>query len=239
MGGKLFENYGDAGHPITEASSVRCVLDLRPTDYSLQLCDLYESSKYGATRCYELNSGCQGAMNTNCNPYDLWSGTLQSGSVYYRGTLQSGVWSLNYYISTHAYSVRCVLDLRPTDYSLQLCDAYESSKYGAAQCYALAGGCQGALDSGSCYSYILWSCSSMGLYHTTYKLAGGSLVYTQGTCSSEGRCLTGYAFAVRCVLDLQHTAFLSRFAAVRRRKFFLRRCTVQQFRWRLPGGSLW
>ena len=111
MGGKLFENYGDAGHPITEASSVRCVLDLRPTDYSLQLCEQYESSKYGAARCYELNSGCQGAMNTNCNPYDLWSGTLQSGSVYYRGTLQSGVWSLNYYISTHAYSVRCVLDL--------------------------------------------------------------------------------------------------------------------------------
>ena len=88
---------------------------------------------------------------------------------------------------------------------MRLCDS-SSSSYSAAQCYALAGGCQGALDSGSCYSYILWSCSSTGLYYTTYKLAGGSLVYTQGTCSSEGRCLAGYAFAVRCLLLARYPA---------------------------------
>ncbi len=80
------------------------------------------------------------------------------------------------------------------------------TSYSAAQCRWLGSGCQGALDSGSCYSYILWSGSSTGLYHTTYKLAGGSLVYTQGTCSFEGRCLAGYAFAVRCLLLARYHA---------------------------------
>ena len=119
MGGKLFENYGDAGHPITEASSVRCVLDLRPTDYSLQLCDAYESSKYGAAQCYALAGGCQGASSTNCYPDSFWSATVFDSAGYHRGFYLTGAATFGISCSeaggkcpnTHSFTVRCVLDL--------------------------------------------------------------------------------------------------------------------------------
>mgnify|MGYP001141467610 CR=1 FL=1 len=108
---------------------LRCVLDLImpfgiafiTTDYrvckGLQLCDKWESHKYGAAQCYPLYDGCQGASRgdsrwyDDCWPAELWSGS-GSESVYYRGYLKQGQFTLTAYHITLPYSVRCVLDLR-------------------------------------------------------------------------------------------------------------------------------
>ncbi len=89
----------------TAAYSVRCVLDL--LSYG-QLCD-YKSG-YGALQCY-YTSSCPGSYNGNCIPNNVWSGTI-SGSNYYRGNLNSGTFTVNSNVSTYAFGVRCVLDLK-------------------------------------------------------------------------------------------------------------------------------
>ena len=79
----------------------------------LQLCELYESSKYGAARCLSLSGGCQGAAdNGNCYPYGLWSSSLSSTDCYTNRELGYGSFESVYVRHiTYAFSVRCVLDL--------------------------------------------------------------------------------------------------------------------------------
>ena len=80
----------------------------------LQLCDAWESSKYGAAQCYWLGGGCQGSYNSNCYPYGLWSGSTSSeAGSYHNRELQSGAYNVALTRqSTYAFSVRCVLDLK-------------------------------------------------------------------------------------------------------------------------------
>jgi hypothetical protein len=80
----------------------------------LQLCDLLESSKYGATQCYWLFGGCQGSPSNNCSPRVIWSGTRRSTNNYEQGWLGEGIFYTSDAtdpLATNAYSVRCVLDL--------------------------------------------------------------------------------------------------------------------------------
>ena len=81
----------------------------------------------------------------------------------------------------------------------------KSSKYGAAQCYLLIGGCQGAATSTSwtaqCYPDIIWTSKAGGSGYYSPDLAYGSISY--GACST-GICPASMAFTVRCVLDLAY-----------------------------------
>ena len=61
------------------------------------------------------------------------------------------------------------------------------------------GGCQGALDYGTCYPYHVWSGTSYttgGYYYDRYFI-GGSF--------DSKYYVPAYAFSVRCVLDLTST----------------------------------
>jgi len=89
---------------------------------------------------------------------------------------------------------------------LQLCDKSESSKYGAAQCYELYGGCLGAAlarpaNANNCYSYAMWSGSSATSsgYYYVYDYTRSSFFNPYGT---PGHVST-FAVSVRCVLDLE------------------------------------
>lgn len=104
--------------PPVNAYSVRCVPDL---DYSkqvqtLQLCDKLESSIYGAAQCAGLAGGCEGASKgdsryyDDCWPAELWSGS-GSESMYSRGNLNRGQFTLTTYHVTLPFTVRWVLDL--------------------------------------------------------------------------------------------------------------------------------
>ena len=136
---------------------------------------------------------------------------MPSGSdSYIRASLNSGNWRAPVgepYLYTHAFSVRCVLDLNTAD-GLQLCDYQPSSSYGAAQCRGYSGGCQGAAtgnsDVNNCYPHIVWTVSKTDIYHQGYRLYGGVLGYASGTCSAGmyGKCTLPYALSVRCVLGL-------------------------------------
>ncbi len=108
---------------------------------------------------------------------------------------------------TFAFSVRCVLDLKLfiQIQMPQLCDRYESSIYGAAQCGPFYSGCQGALNN-LCDTYWHWSSSSRGSgYYGGHALSGGVLYYNANSCGTGmyDKCSVGYAFSVRCVLDLR------------------------------------
>ena len=96
----------------TYAMSVRCVLDLilKHKTCRLQLCD-NSSGSYGALRC-NYKDVCTGATNNRCYPYNVWSGTLNSGTSYYRGNLNGGSFTVNSNSYTNANGVRCVLDLK-------------------------------------------------------------------------------------------------------------------------------
>jgi len=177
----------------------------------LQLCEGLESSKYGAAQCYpRYDGGCQGSANNNCNPDTVWSSMPSGSDSYIRAYLNSGNWRAPVgepYLYTHAFSVRCVLDLNTAD-GLQLCDYQPSSSYGAAQCRGYSGGCQGAAtgnsDVNNCYPHIVWTVSKTDIYHQGYRLYGGVLGYASGTCSAGmyGKCTLPYALSVRCVLGL-------------------------------------
>ena len=95
------------------------------------------SSSYGAAQCGGFGGGCQGSYNTNCNPDSFWSNTKTDIGYHSRSYLNSGIYGQGGEPDGNAFSVRCVLDLNrnivlQTD-SLQLCERYESSKYGAAR----------------------------------------------------------------------------------------------------------
>ena len=177
--------------------------------YSIQLCDRLESYRYSSTRCYELNGGCQGAQSTNCHPHVIWGNLIQSG-VPYSAHLGSGIlyYSTSYDMPV-AFGIRCVLDLYCSNIlqtsGLQLCDHGASSSYGAAQCQVLYNSCQGAYAN-HCYPYDLWSGSEVegSSYHRGYGLYNGYLHYDSNFCGTGmyAKCVSGYAFAVRCVLGL-------------------------------------
>ena len=195
---------------------------------NLQLCDWYESSKYGAAQCGAFYGGCQGASLTrpgdanNCYPYAAWSSSpATSSGYYYVYDYKNGSFFNPFgtpgHVSTFAVSVRCVLDLlivfqyiyKIQTPGLQLCEWYESSKYGATRCLEYNGGCQGAAHqlahAGNCYPRSIWSSSispSYGsfVFHSGF-LRQGSLV--DDYCySSESGCSGLLAFSVRCVPDL-------------------------------------
>ena len=71
---------------------------------------------------------------------------------------------------------------------------WESSKYGAAQCLTLGGGCQGSYNN-NCWPFDLWSGTllSAGVYGHGQLISGTwrAVSYT-----------ADFAFSVRCVLDL-------------------------------------
>ena len=94
--GSFYEYNGDAGHPITQAFGVRCVLDLNSI---------------------RTISGCPGALNNNCYPNAVWSSSIYSGnSYYYDGYLNNGTFNGPHSGSNlAAVSVRCVLDLKSAD----------------------------------------------------------------------------------------------------------------------------
>ena len=87
---------------------------------------------------------------------------------------------------------------------MQLCDQWERSKYGAAQCKWL-GGCQGAAFNTNwathCYPNIIWSGTPSGSEYWSPHLNSGTFHMT-GACTT-GHCPVSLAFTVRCVLDLR------------------------------------
>ena len=175
----------------------------------LQLCDAGASSSSGAARCEAKKDGCMGAVADYCWPYHVWSGTYISTGVY-RGFALIGSEGFTTYVACDGtgscgmaipFSVRCVLDLVLLALSgLQLCEANESSKYGAVQCSGLDGGCQGAYywtDAG-CWPYGLWS-GSKGSSSGSYIVRE----FDKGAYIFAPTRLVTHAYSVRCVPDLE------------------------------------
>ena len=81
----------------------------------LQLCDAWESSKYGAAQCLNLVDGCQGASGDYCFPYVVWSSKQPSSTTHWSPELNGGSFFETLdpagHDSLHAFTVRCVLDL--------------------------------------------------------------------------------------------------------------------------------
>ena len=73
----------------------------------LQLCDNWAG--YSSTYCYGSDS-CPGSGSW-CNPYSVWSGTVNGSSHAYNCYLNLGSWYHNSYYRTYAVSVRCVTEL--------------------------------------------------------------------------------------------------------------------------------
>ena len=74
---------------------------------SIELCD--NNSGNSSARCNNSNR-CPGANNSNCNPNNVWSGTVNGSSNAYNYNLNSGGWYQNNNYRTNAFSVRCVTD---------------------------------------------------------------------------------------------------------------------------------
>ena len=87
----------------------------------LQLCDNWESSKYGAAQCNELGGGCQGSSNTNCNPHVTWGSKASSGEPSSGHLNQSNFGNTTNYPIAWAFGVRCVLDLILHTYYKVMC----------------------------------------------------------------------------------------------------------------------
>lgn len=192
------------------------------------------------------NGGCHGGSSNNCVPHHVWSSSPGDACYWYRW-LDSGQFGVNNCNPvTNAHSVRCVLDLNCSNTDkLQLCEWGESSSYGAAQCYKLVGGCQGASIgtdyAGWCYPYSLWSSTSVDSdsYHRVYEFSGGSFFYNSGSCGTGmyGKCIAYWALSVRCVLGLRYLAADSLRALRCQCKFCSRCCAVRLVGWRLSGRS--
>lgn len=201
--------------PISMPFLCAVSLGLRTSTDYLQLCDHSQSSSYGAARCYWLSGGCQGATfgtgdAGKCFPYIIWSDKQVDSTHHWSPELVSGRFFEYFgdagHVSTYASSVRCVLGFETKQCGsypgLQLCDWYESSKYGAAQCNQFNGGCQGAANT-HCYPYDIWSGTIMDSegYHRGFYLAKGTL-FGVSCDESRGKCSNTFTFSVRCVLGL-------------------------------------
>ena len=131
-----------------------------------------------------LKSLKQKEIQTICNPYFVWSGTLKSGTSYWSPYLNSGTFNLTgacgsgYCASTNAFGVRCVPDLKnPTDT------------------------CPGSYDN-NCWPNHVWSGTLRATsYYSGFQLNSGAFGMT-GACDGTGKCNSTNAFTVRCVLDL-------------------------------------
>ena len=87
--------------------NLRLGFDKQGKQNKLQLCDKYSGN--GALRCDLSTSGCPGAANNYCYPYNVWSET-PNGSNYYSPNLNNGTFNpTNNNPPTFAFSVRCVL----------------------------------------------------------------------------------------------------------------------------------
>ncbi len=202
---------GSGRCPSGYTGAVRCVLDLQIKQVQpsgLQLCEHGASSSYGAAHCSPLVSGCQGSYDTNCNPHAIW--LTSTGGVKYHAMLHGGnLGRSSSHPVTSAFSVRCVLGLKCTD--KLIADYSTSLPYGAAQCYWLAGGCQGTGIGtpyvNNCYPYAVWSSTAVEPigHYRGYEMNGGSFFYSSGTCGAGvyGKCGTTWGFSVRCVLGLR------------------------------------
>ena len=65
-----------------------------------------------------MTGGCQGSINNNCYPLDIWSGTPASSTEYHDFSLNSGTLNPLVRVPAYAFTVRCVLDLDSSDYGL-------------------------------------------------------------------------------------------------------------------------
>lgn len=171
-----------------------------------------------------MGGGCQGAAygisrNANhCYPFDLWSGTLDSGGSYKLGQLISGTWHVTAYASTFAFSVRCLLlalyghRVRFHPYCPKLWYAVswvcmhaayrrinrmQFLSYGATWCGSYSDGCQGSGNS-SCWPYVTWSSKLISTeYYYAHDLAKGIFYEAK----QAGHPLS-HAIGVRCVPGL-------------------------------------
>ena len=74
----------------------------------LQLCDCW--SGYSSAYC-DLSNSCPGSSNEDCDPFYVWSGTVNGSSYAYFYYLTNGSWIQNDLRRTYAFSVRCVTEL--------------------------------------------------------------------------------------------------------------------------------
>ena len=104
----------------TSSFTVRCVLDLDIHLIQAIITVVFVNMNlgYGTLQCYPGVGSCPGAQNSNCYPNHIWSGEyrdtgyysgfqLNGGTLYREGTCDS----TGKCIYTHAFTVRCVLDL--------------------------------------------------------------------------------------------------------------------------------
>ena len=75
----------------------------------MQLCDRYESSKYGAAQCDGLSGGCLGASPNPCWPHVLWGALVNTGMPSSAHFGKDILIISDTHISTYAFSVRCLL----------------------------------------------------------------------------------------------------------------------------------
>ena len=143
------------------------ILKRNKNETQQELCD--SASGKGALRCNTSTTGCPGAVNNYCIPYNVWSGDYQtSGSNYYYGNLNSGTFNAttgNYADYKNAYSVRCVLDLTVGS------------------------------NAGNCYPNIIWSETESGSGHYDRYLANGTFnqeMDKAATFAFGVRCVLGF-----------------------------------------------
>ena len=153
------------------------ILKRNKNETQQELCD--SASGKGALRCNTSTTGCPGAVNNYCIPYNVWSGDYQTaGSQYYYGNLNSGTFNAttgNYADYKNAYSVRCVLDLTVGS------------------------------NAGNCYPNIIWSETESGSGHYDRYLANGTFnqeMDKAATFAFGVRCVLGFEFSRRGVCTI-------------------------------------
>ena len=106
----------------------------------------------------------------------------------------------------HSLCLYCALcpgyELSLRQYYRQLCDW--GSGYGTLQCVRSRYDCPGSYI-GTCEPDALWSGSMVdeGSYYRAFVLDAGIFANSKNYCGTDmyGKCIVGWAFSVRCVLD--------------------------------------
>jgi len=111
------------------------------------------------------------------------------------------------------YILKCTLKCKKINIKkqlaciLQLCDG--NSGYGALQCNN-AYSCPGSYN-GNCNPNYVWSGSMVdsSQYYRGFGLESGTFANFANSCGSGmyGKCITTWAFGVRCVLDVNKQKF--------------------------------
>ncbi len=136
----------------------------------LLLCD--STSGYGSARCSYIggsydNKRCEISDSRVCNPYYVWSSTLNGSSYVYTYYLSSGSWkSLDSSSRQSAYSVRCVSNLTcASKFGPNCTDCSDTACTTCKEGYAVKNGqctsCSSAFGTGctSCSSSACTVCS--------------------------------------------------------------------------------